>query len=343
MGVPSGKSKGFSSLMSTNETERSLLTGPAGLVRTISQHRHLIALLLLPMLLLLPCLDSVLTLYFSSRHLPNTYPDWADFGSSPPPGWYKMEIAFVKDDLKNDWHKLIISANLFSDRQPSFGLAVCRRYCDTSMYQVANASGYEYEETNSWSIKYPGWYMNTTLSMPLESFSPYLFPADTYSTPELYVSVSKGFVVSRIELTSFAPAGFVAFFEEIRKFSKSELPEDLQSRPEFAEGSLLGFKIGMTRSQANLLVSTLYAIFPALCMYEVGALSFSSVKQRKDRLTIYVGVLFSVFTYFLTLRQFLPPSLTYLEALIGTGMTVWILVEALAYVVEQYRYPSSSP
>jgi hypothetical protein len=195
---------------------------------------------------------------------------------------------------------------------------------------------------------YKGWRVyGGTNNTPFDTFSPYTFPFDTYSTPTYYFAMNKT-LATAFWLQTNAPAPFIAIFQDVKQnLQPNDIPSGILNYPIinspsfasayrdlFKNGFVVSFRISLIRSPDNLITSTFYTIFPVLIIYEVCFLSLLSL-SAENRLTVYVGILFSVFAYFFTLRQFLPTYPTFIEAIVTLGMTCWILFEGVQFVAKQ--------
>jgi hypothetical protein len=191
--------------------------------------------------------------------------------------------------------------------------------------------------------KLTGWNATIVTSGHLETFTPYSFPTDYYSTDRLYLGVDKRFDVRFIglSLSERIPAGFDAFFDNASTLTFDHLPSRLQGtivNP--SNYTYFSFGVAMARSRPNLIFSLIYTVFPILSLYELCALTLISVRKRKDRLAIYVGASFTVFAYLLSIRQYTPPSPTIIESGVSAGLLLWIMIEMVRFLRQK---PSQSP
>jgi len=290
-------------------------------------------IIVLPVIILAPCVAWAMGVYFSNSHPIQRYPQSTTYGLSAPKGIVRMNVVFLKTDLGSRDYELSFRLMFYTNQTPNSWIALCSDICrvDSSISANRSTNATKMEQTSDYSVHYSTWWSNITTFGGLPHFSPYSFPIDYYSTDRVYISLDSGFRIDSVDLESSIPSQFIAFFEDIGQVKFSDLPSELQHQG-FATGLVLRFSVGMARSPADLLISFVYTIFPILSIYEVGVLSFSSVSDRKDRLTIYVGALFSVFAYFLILRQLLPPLLTILEAVLAAGMVLWVFVEGFLFL-----------
>jgi hypothetical protein len=288
---------------------------------------------ILPAIIFFPYALYVTGLYLSNIDRIQQYPKSITYGLTAPKGLVEMTLSFLKPDLERPDYALSLHITFYTNQTPNPWFAICGATCPMAGGLSVNFSPNEtrVEQTRDYSVHYSSWFSNTTISGSLPQFSPYSFPIDYYSTHRIYISLDSGFRIDSVKLESEIPPQFMAFFEDIGRVKFSDLPSDIQIKG-FDTGLVLGFSVGMARSPANLLILFFYTVCPILSLYEVGGLSFLSVSYRKDRLAIYVGALFTVFAYFLTLRQFLPPCLTILEAILAIGMVLWIFIEGFLFL-----------
>jgi hypothetical protein len=221
----------------------------------------------------------------------------------------------------------------------TFGRA-CSRGDDCGLIFQGNASRSPsddeilYLTTSQSRETYKGWRFVGISTGAFTPFSPEDYPFDMYSTDMHYLCVSPSTMMPGIiQLNANVPAPFIATFANIGTVSGKDLPNNLLGYQDCADGVDFAFLVSVIRSPTNLLLSSIYTVFPGLTIYEVSAISLISVDDQKTRLSIYVGILFSAFAYFFTLRQLLPPYPTYIEGIIGVGLTAWILVEGYRAVL----------
>lgn len=251
-----------------------------------------------------------------------------DYGMSAGPAATALSLDFVMPDLRSSSFQLNIGGKAYSNQTPYFEWAICdvsTDHCPAILSTQGNPSPKDDITIRSFqgSVNYKGWTLGLNVSMPLNTYLPSLFPIDSYATPRFYISTNSEIA---LHLISMIPQGFIVTFEDLRPVNQNNLPQDLQTKELKNFDSWLTFVIGMIRSPSELVLDNLYALPPLLSMYYVAILSYS-LNARKDRLTVYVGVLFSAFAFLLTLRQFLPPSPTFFEAFVVLGMLVWIFRE----------------
>lgn len=282
----------------------------------------LVLFLLVPSVFLLVCG----ILYLQS------IPDQAHFGSAFVPrrqdqatnssGSFALTATFYKDDLSTDLYRIEVKGDFWDiATKPTLSLAVNNQgiLLSTTALKVV-------EEGSQSNSSHPRWDATVGYGSSLNVFTPYGFPFDHYLTPVFVIFPNTPLTLTIVNLKGNVPSGFIASFYNITYVTLNQ-PD--------ARGTFLMFSIAMIRSTSSMLVSTTYAIIPTLSLYEVAALSVVSLTDPKERLTIYVGSLFSVFAYFLTLRQMLPPVLTYFETLITVGMLFWIIVEVVTFARRQ--------
>jgi hypothetical protein len=248
------------------------------------------------------------------------------------PPYATLSLDFRVSDLQNNSYHLWVVGNAYSNQTGYYEAATCdvvTDQCSRLFSGLANPGGYpNINQTfiSSGHLTYKVWSFQLDLDMAFNTFLPWAYPFDTYATPSIYISTNSTLVILPL-LTSVTPPGFILTYEELRQIDQANLPKDFQLLPGFKGlQNWVSFVIGMIRSPIDFVVDSLYALPPVLSMYYVAILSYS-LKDRKDRLAIYVGVLFSAFAFLLTLRQFLPPYPTLFEASVLLGILVWIFKE----------------
>jgi len=267
------------------------------------------------------------------------YPEHVEAYHNIPTGFAQMSIVFNKTGLTSDQYDLGFVIKFFvNDSRPSFTWAHCvsPNECGT-IYNLprisADPGSIEEFEGSFWTAHYSVWTASTRYSWPsLATFTPFLFPLDAYSTDLYYISVSDKLPISYVGLRASVPVPFAAVLTDFRTIAGQDLPQQLRTYDNFAAGSIVAFRISMLRSPNNLFLSVAYSMLPFVSIYEVAVLSSLAIAEVKDRLMVFVGALFSVFAYFLAMRQLAPPNPTLIEGLAGIGMVAWILMEATRFL-----------
>jgi hypothetical protein len=261
-----------------------------------------------------------------------------------------LNVSSLQNSM-NSRFELVVNARfhtIASESTPWLAWATECTSTQCGTLQVSEGLPNPTDDITSAKESYKGWRVyGGTNNTPFDTFSPYTFPFDTYSTPTYYFAMNKS-LASAFWLQTNAPAPFIAIFQDVKQNLQSNvipsgiLNSPVINSPSFASayrdllknGFVVSFRISLIRSPDNLITSTLYTIFPVLIIYEVCFLSLLSLSEE-NRLAVYVGILFSVFAYFFTLRQFLPTYPTFIEAIVTLGMTCWILFEGVRFVAKQ--------
>ncbi|MFI5449660.1 MAG: hypothetical protein ACHQ03_07845 [Candidatus Bathyarchaeia archaeon] len=244
--------------------------------------------------------------------------------------------------LNSDSYFLTLNGQFRANKPPWVMLTTdCSVACapgegPTLSYKIPNE-----EPNTTYLFKYE---ISLGASLALLKEDPYSYPLDSYSTPVIYFGMNQTWSSNAFELQANVPSPLIASFESISYVPVDNLPRALQEylssfngqyKDLLTNGYFVAFTISLIRPANDLIASSLYVVGPTMIFWEVCWLSIFSLKEQKDRLKIFVAVLFSVFAYYLTLRPILPVHPTYVEGVIASTLGVWIIGEACCLIWDQ--------
>lgn len=256
-------------------------------------------------------------------------------GEHAPPGLTKINVVFSKTDFLDDFYRLDFDVKVYSNQSSRFSFAVYNKEYDT--YQTGTLSLFSNEsdwlkfETPEFEAFYYSWWSSLSHLMRLEVFNPQNFPLDVYETPMIILSFNNTFYLDSFELSSKIPSQFVASLKNFKTLSYDEIPQQLKVDMDFVKGSAVRFKIALIREHNQMILLFLYSLIPSLSLYLVAILSELTIEGIEDRLKIYVGSMFALFSYLWSFRQFAPPTITWLETILVFGILLWIIESAVRY------------
>jgi len=288
-------------------------------------------LYLVPVLIVLLSLTATIPVYNQSKR-PVTNVSYPFHPTTPPQGLASINLTFSKTDLKAWLYSLTFNLEAKTNQTAYVLVAFYQeQFGEYSIDQISmqpdeRASGKF--ATEKFQASYLGWSLKWIRTAPLETFTPQDFPVDVYETPRIIMSFNNSFILGDFWLCSEIPTGFVASLIDFRILSGNELPLQFVGDPWFAKSLTLSFKVAMVREQNAIGSLLMYILAPSLCIYWVAAIAQLKGKDSMDRLKIYVGAMFALFSYIFTLRNLTPTSPTNAELLLISGIIVWGFIES---------------
>jgi membrane associated rhomboid family serine protease len=189
--------------------------------------------------------------------------------------------------------------------------------------------------TESFKVTYFAWSSSPNISRHLETYDPYAFPFDVYETPNIIIAfdtygsnLTNKFIMNGWILNSEVPSGFSATISDYKELSGSEILSRLGNNSGLENSLALEFKITMLRDKESLLWLSIYVVVPLIgiwTIFVVTELEFNS----KERMQVFAGALLATFAYLLTIRSFMPPTLTRIEVSIIELVGIWAFLEVL--------------
>ena len=298
-----------------------------------------VVFLLVPCIILTLVASLLIPVYFQSLNTTtrifNQKPEF-----SPALGYAKLDLTFIKQDLKDAWYNLTLDLQVKCNQTPSVTYAFyqpeMKKYSliTTSTMQRNDTFGGQIE-TQSFKASYLGWGMFSGVSMHLERYETASFPLDIYETPKIVIAFNAEgsnstykFIMEEFNLNSKVPPGFSATISDYRELPGNETLSELGNYSDLANSLALKFKITFLRNPQSLVWLSFYFVAPLLgiwCMFTVTEFRCNA----RDRIKIFAGVLLATFGYLLTFRNFSPPTLTWAEILIITLIVAWAFLEMI--------------
>lgn len=299
--------------------------------------KRFLILYVVPLLVVLLSLAAAIPIYNLSSNLV-THRSSSIHPMIPPVGLATINVTFSKIDLKDQLYSLTfdLKANtnqtayvLFAFYQKSLGL-----YSRTEIPMQFDEKAWLKFRTEKFQAFYLSWRHHSKYSSSLETFTHQHFPIDVYETPRVIISFNNSLLLREFSLSSELPTGFVASLIDFRILSPTELPLELIGDPWFSKSLTVSFRVVMVREQNAMRSLLVYTIAPSLCVYWVAAIVQLKGKDFMDRLKIYVGAIFAMFSYILTIRNLAPLGPTYAELLLVSGIVSWGFVESVRLYIE---------
>lgn len=248
------------------------------------------------------------------------------------------EVSIVKSTFTDEWLWRNFSFSISGNRTPSLYLAALQSSNWTvesilavpQFHGVTSICGFNIGE-NQTCTRFTSVYSvriveQTTLDWL--RFDTIYSPLDTYTTTEYCISTDGVYTFQSLDLTYDLPGGYRAGIVNFTDSPVGDLPLGLAALLSPSAQLATCFQIQFMRNPTTFLPLAVYTIAPLLTLYLVAAVTIIEIPEMKDRLQIYVGVLFAGFAYFLSLRQLLQTFISITEILVIIGMVLWIAFEA---------------
>jgi len=281
-----------------------------------------------------------ISIYHTSSN-PVTHKSFPFNFTTPPIGLATINLTFSKTDLRTPVCSINFDLKANTNETTYVLTAISEKL--TGDYPYVSVVPMQYNE-NSWyqlgigprqRTFYHVWTYRAECRMySWDTFTPQNFPLDVYKTHRVIVSLNNSLILKEINLNFELIPGFIASLEDFRILPPNELPSRYVGDAWVANSLSASFQIIMVREQNALLWLLMYTLAPSLCVYWVAVIVQLRGKYLIDRLKIYIGAMFAVFSYMFTIRNFTPSSLTYVELLLLSVVVVWGIAESARFYFE---------
>jgi hypothetical protein len=134
------------------------------------------------------------------------------------------------------------------------------------------------------------------------------------------------FTINSWELHSQILAGFSVGVTNL-KFSDRNEFVNKENNTFLNSTTMMEFKITMVRNKESLPLFSFYTLAPLLGFWTIFVSTQFLFAENKKRLEIFAGTMLATFAYLLTIRNFMPPTLTQIESVIIEMVGIWGVLE----------------
>ena len=298
---------------------------------------------LLPLLVSAPMYDSALTYLESSQNLRSTI-QASGFGSMKKTVDFMVNATFSlqKSNFGDRHVTREIELSISGNYTPAVSMVYLSSYHDSWQPElvIAYSTGLFGEKICGFDscILYSNLYEASSgyvsSTDEWDVFGAVYAPLDWYRTTTYCMMLNGTFAFSPyVSLRYSVPQGYQAGIENLT-LTGNQIPPTLAQSLGAKVSSVPCFRVDIARDPPNLLALVIYATVPLIILWYVAVIDNADVKQRKDRMGIYVGALFASFGYFLSLRQYLQSIITLLDVLTTALMVGWIAIEAVRLLLQ---------